>query len=33
MRVIWVVWVSGNYRVWYQFKDGDAFDVDYGDYH
>ncbi len=29
----WAVWVSGNYRLWYWFEDGDAFDVDYGDYH
>lgn len=27
------VWVSGNFRVWFRMKDGDAFDVDYGDYH
>jgi toxin HigB-1 len=29
----WAVWVSGNYRIWYRFEDGDTFDVDYGDYH
>ena len=29
----WAVKVSGNYRVWYRFEDGDAFEVDYGDYH
>ena len=29
----WAVWVSGNFRIWFRFEDGDAFDVDYGDYH
>lgn len=29
----WAIWVSGNYRIWYRFENGDAFDVDYGDYH
>jgi proteic killer suppression protein len=32
-RGFWVVWVSGNYRIWYRLEDGDVFDVDYGDYH
>jgi proteic killer suppression protein len=27
------VWVSGNFRIWFRMEDGDAFDVDYGDYH
>ncbi|TVQ83440.1 MAG: peptidase [Micavibrio sp.] len=25
--------VSGNFRIWFRIEDGDAFDVDYGDYH
>jgi proteic killer suppression protein len=25
-----VVWVSGNFRIWFRMKEGDAFDVDYG---
>ena len=29
----WSVTVSGNWRVIYQFKDGDAYNVDYVDYH
>jgi len=29
----WSVTVSGNFRVWFKFKDTDAFDVGYGDYH
>lgn len=29
----WSVKVSGNWRVIFQFKDGDAFNVDYVDYH
>jgi proteic killer suppression protein len=27
------VWVSGNFRIWFRMEEGDAFDVDYGDYH
>jgi len=27
------VWVTGNFRVWFVFEEGNAFDVDYGDYH
>lgn len=29
----WSVTVSGNWRVIFQFLDGDAFNVDYLDYH
>ncbi|HKX07964.1 MAG TPA: type II toxin-antitoxin system RelE/ParE family toxin [Stellaceae bacterium] len=29
----WAVSVSGNWRVTFRFSDGDAFDVDYLDYH
>jgi proteic killer suppression protein len=29
----WSVKVNGNYRIIFQFEDGDAFDVDYIDYH
>lgn len=29
----WAVEVSGNWRVTFKFKDGDAFDVNYEDYH
>ena len=30
---IWSVWVSGNWRVTFYFKHGDAHVVDYRDYH
>jgi len=30
---IWSVWVSGNWRVTFQFDGPDAVDVDYLDYH
>lgn len=30
---IWSVWVNGNWRITFFFKDGDAFIVDYRDYH
>jgi len=29
----WAVSVSSNWRVTFRFEDGDAWDVDYGDYH
>lgn len=30
---IWSVWVNGNWRITFFFKDGDAFIVNYKDYH
>jgi len=30
---VWSVWVNGNWRVTFQFSDGDAYVVDYRDYH
>ena len=29
----WTVSVSGNWRITFEFKDGDAYVVDYEDYH
>lgn len=29
----WAVKVSGNWRITFRFRDGDAYDVDYEDYH
>lgn len=29
----WSVWVNGNWRVTFHFKNGDAYVVDYQDYH
>jgi proteic killer suppression protein len=29
----WSVWVNGNWRVTFAFKDGQAHDLDYEDYH
>ena len=29
----WSIWVNGNWRVTFFFEDGDAFIVDYRDYH
>ena len=29
----WSVWVNGNWRVTFEFKDGHAFVLDYEDYH
>ena len=33
LRGLWSVRVSGNWRIVFRFKNGDAFDVDYLDYH
>ena len=33
MKGKWAVKVSGNWRIVFKFKDGDAYDVDYVDYH
>ena len=32
-RGTWSIKISGNWRVTFTFKDGDAFDVDVEDYH
>jgi len=29
----WAVNVSGNWRIFFRFEDGDVFDIDYLDYH
>jgi proteic killer suppression protein len=29
----WSVWVNGNWRITFFFEDGDAYIVDYSDYH
>ena len=33
LKSFWAVKVSGNWRVIFKFKDGDAYKVDYIDYH
>ncbi|MDH5783636.1 MAG: type II toxin-antitoxin system RelE/ParE family toxin [Candidatus Bathyarchaeota archaeon] len=33
MKGFWAVKISGNWRIIFQFKDGDAFDVNLIDYH
>ena len=33
LRGFWSVKVSGNWRIVFRFENGDAFDVDYVDYH
>jgi len=32
-KIIWSVYVNGNWRVTFYFKQGDAYIVDYRDYH
>ena len=29
----WSIWVSGSWRVTFEFRDGDAYVLDYEDYH
>lgn len=29
----WSIWVNGNWRVSFEFREGDAFVLDYEDYH
>ena len=29
----WAIWVSGNWRLTFEFKDGDVYLFDYEDYH
>jgi len=29
----WSIWVSGNWRLTFEFKDGDVYLLDYEDYH
>ena len=33
LKGFWSVWVSGNWRVIVRFENGEAFDIDYLDYH
>jgi proteic killer suppression protein len=33
LRGFWSVKVSGNWRIIFRFEEGDAFEVDYVDYH
>jgi proteic killer suppression protein len=32
-KVSWSIWVSGNWRVTFEFEDGNAYVVNYEDYH
>ena len=29
----WSIWVSGNWRITFEFSDGNAYVIDYEDYH
>jgi len=33
MKGTWSVWVNGNWRITFEFKGNDVFNVDYLDYH
>ena len=33
LKDFWVVTVSGNWRVFFRFEDGNIFDINYYDYH
>ena len=30
---LWSIWVNGNWRITFEFKDGDAYILNYEDYH
>jgi proteic killer suppression protein len=33
MKYRWSIWVSGNWRLTFEFRDGNAYILDYEDYH
>ncbi len=33
LKDYWSVKVKKNFKIWFKFENGDAHDVDYGDYH
>ena len=33
LKGFWAVWITGNYRIYFRFEDGNAFDINYADYH
>ena len=33
LRNRWSVWVNGNWRITFEFRDGNAYVLDYEDYH
>ena len=30
---IWSIWVNGNWRITFEFKDGHVYEINYEDYH
>ncbi len=33
LKGFWSVWITGNYRIYFRFEDGNVLDVNYEDYH
>ena len=33
LKGFWSVWVTGNYRIYFRFEDGNVSDINYSDYH
>lgn len=33
LKGFWSIWVTGNYRIYFRFEEGNAFDINYSDYH
>lgn len=33
LKGFWAVKISGNFRIWFRFKNENAYNVQYGDYH
>jgi proteic killer suppression protein len=33
LKGFWAIWVTGNYRICFKFEDGNAYEINYLDYH
>jgi len=33
MKGFWAIWVTGNYRICFKFEEGNAYEINYLDYH
>lgn len=33
LKGYWSIWVTGNYRIYFRFEEGSAFDINYANYH
>ena len=33
LKGFWSIWITGNYRIYFRFEDGNIYDINYADYH